>query len=262
MKYHHGLHFDYPNDIHGHMISPEQVRDESLDGNFPFYSTSKKLRFKQCLMQLLFLILVFPVNYFRYGLKTIGRYNLKKYKKEYKGGFITICNHVFEWDYICIRSAMRPKRGYMTIWKNNHNSSLGKTMRVVGSIPIPDKNNIDGFVAFNKSVCDALNDDRMVHFYPEGSMWYFYEGLREFLPGAFHYAVMCNKPVFPLAISYRPPKGIFKLWKRKGAPCVTIEIGKPIFPNTEISKQEAIKEMSDKSYSEIKRMMEKNTPNL
>lgn len=262
MKYKHGLHFEYPEDIHGHMISPKQVRDDKLDGNFKFYDKSKGLRFLQNLLQFVFLILVFPVNYIRYGCKIKGRYRLRKYKQVYKGGFITVCNHVFEWDYICIRSAMRPKRGYMTIWKNNHNSDLGKLMRAVGSIPIPEKGNVDGLVAFNKSIEDALNDNRMVHFYPEGSMWYFYEGLREFLPGAFHYAVKCNKPVIPLAISYRPPKGLFKLWKRHGAPCVNIEIGEPIFPDQTLTTQAAIKDMSDKSYKAIKDMMEKNTPEV
>ena len=218
MKYKHGLHFEYPKDIHGHMIDPEQVNEEELTKDYPFYDKSKKLRFLQNMLQFLFLILVFPVNYFRYGCKIIGRKWLKVYKKAYKDGFLTVCNHVFEWDYICIRSAMKPKRGYMTVWKNNHNSSLGKLMRVAGSIPIPDKSNVDAFVKFNQSIFEALNDKRMVHFYPEGSMWYFYQGLREFLPGAFHYAVYANKPVFPLAISFRPPKGIFKLWKRHGAP--------------------------------------------
>lgn len=262
MKYKHGLHFDYPDDIHGHMIAPEQVRDEKLDENFKFYDKSKKLRFLQNLLQFVFLILVFPVNYFRYGCKIKGRNRIRKFKKEYKGGFITVCNHVFEWDYICIRSAMRQQRGYMTIWKNNHNSSLGKTMRVVGSIPIPDRNNLEGMCAFNKAIEDALNDGRMIHFYPEGSMWYFYQGLREFLPGAFHYAVYCDKPVIPLAISFRPAKGIFKLWKRHGAPCVTIEIGNPIYPDKSLNKQQAIKDISDRAYSSMKEMMDKNTPNI
>lgn len=262
MKYKHGLHFEYPNDIHGHMIAPEQVRNDPLDGNFKFYDKRKAFRFKQWLLQLVFIILVFPVNYFRYGCKIKGRHILKEYKSVYKGGFITVCNHVFEWDYICVRSAMRPKRGYMTIWKNNHNSSLGKTMRVAGSIPIPDKSNIEGFVNFNKSIGEALNDNRMIHFYPEGSMWYFYEDIREYLPGAFHYAVIYDKPVIPLVISFRPPKGIFKLWKRHGAPCVTIEICEPIFPNKNLSKQDAIKDMSDKAYSIMKKTMEKNTPEI
>lgn len=262
MKYKHGLFFEYPKDIHGHMISPKQVRDEKLDGDFPYYDKSFKLRFLQVLLQIVLVILVFPVNFFRYGCRVKGRINLIKYRSAYKNGCITICNHVFEWDYICVRSAMGPKRGYMTVWKDNHNSDLGKLMRVVGSIPIPDTRDISAMHKFNDDIGKALADKRMVHFYPEGSMWYFYQDVREFMPGAFYYAVTYNKPVFPLAISFRPPRGIFKLWKRNGAPCVTIEIGKPIYPNQELTKANAIKDLTDSCYTAVKRMMEKNTPNI
>lgn len=262
MKYKHGLHFDYPNDIHGHMISPAQVRNEKLDKDFPFYDKRKKTTFLQTLFQLVFLILVFPVNYLRYGCKIIGRKNLKKYKDVYKNGFLSVSNHVFEWDYVCVRSALKPKRGYMTIWKDNHNSSLGKLMRVVGSIPIPDKNNYEGLSKFNESIIEALNDKQMVHFYPEGSMWYFYQGIRDFLPGAFHYSVVTNKPVIPLAISFRPPKGLFKLWKRNGAPCVTIEIGEPLFPKQNVSRNEAINDLCKRAHDSIEYMIDKNTPNV
>lgn len=262
MKYKHGLHFDYPKDIHAHMISPEQVRNDVLDENFPYYDKSKKMRFIQTLFQFVFLILVFPANYLRYGCKIKGKDVLKRYKNIYKDGFISVSNHVFEWDYICVRSALKPKRGYMTIWKDNHNSSLGKLMRIVGSIPIPDKNNVNALCKFNESIEEALNERRMVHFYPEGSMWYFYEGLRDFLPGAFHYAVKCNKPVIPLAISYRPPKGLFKLWKRNGAPLVTIQIGEPLFPDQSLSHGQAIEKLRQESFISIKTMMENNTPNI
>lgn len=263
MKYKHGLKFDYPKDIHGHMISPKQVRNDKLDENFNYYNKSKWFRFKQWLFQVfVFICLVFPVNYLRYGCKIKGRNILKKYKKIYKDGFISVCNHVFEWDYICVRSALKPKRGYMSIWKDNHNSSLGKLMRIVGSIPIPDKNNPKALVAFNNAIINALNDHHMVHFYPEGSMWYFYQDVREFLPGAFYYAVTANKPVIPLAISFRPPKGLFKLWKRHGAPCVTIEIGEPLFPNNELDKNSAIEELKNQAYQSVKNMLDKNTPNI
>ena len=262
MKYKHGLYFEYPEDVHAHMISPKQVRDENLDGNFPYYNKNFWFRVVQVLVQIVMVIIVFPMNYFRYGLKIKGKSRLIQYRSAYRNGCITVCNHVFEWDYICVRAAMGPKRGYMTVWKDNHNSDLGKLMRVVGSIPIPDTNNIEAMHKFNDDLGQALKDKKMVHFYPEGSMWYFYQDVRPFMPGAFYYAVTYNKPVFPLAISYRPAKGLFKLWKRHGAPCITIEVGMPIYPNQSLTKANAIKELTESCYRAVKRMMEKNTPEI
>lgn len=262
MKYKHGLSFEYPEDIHGHMISPKQVRDENFDENFPYYDSRFWFRVLQVLLQIVMILIVFPVNYFRYGCRIKGKTRLIRFRRAYRNGCITVCNHVFEWDYICVRSAMAPKRGYVTVWKENHNSDLGKLMRVVGSIPIPDTNNIKAMHKFNDDIGRALNSHKIVHFYPEGSMWYYYQGLREFMPGAFYYAVTYNKPVFPLAISFRPPRGLFKLWKRNGAPCVTIEIGRPVYPNQELTKANAIKLMSDKCFKQMQMMMEKNTPDV
>ena len=157
---------------------------------------------------------------------------------------------------------MGPKRGYVTVWKENHNSNLGKLMRVAGSIPIPDTDDIKAMHKFNDDIGRALKSHKIIHFYPEGSMWYFYEGLREFMPGAFYYAVTYNRPVFPLAISYRPAKGLFKLWKKNGAPCVTIEVGRPMYPNQHLTKANAIKDLSDRCYKMMKLMIDKNTPDI
>ena len=261
MKYRHGLKFDYPEDVHAHMISPKQVRDDKLDAEFPYYDKSFKLRFVQFFLQLFMIIVVFPINFFKYGCRVKGKSRLIQFRRSYFRGCITVCNHVFEWDYICVRHAMGPRRGYVTVWKENHNSDKGQLMRYAGSIPIPDTNNISAMHKFNDDVGRALSDGKMVHFYPEGSMWYFYEGLRQFMPGAFYYAVTYNKPVFPLAISFRPRKGLFKLFN-KNEPCVTIEIGVPVYPNQQLTKANAIKDLSERCFKHMKKMIESNTPDI
>ena len=73
MKYKHGLYFDYPEDLHAHMISPKQVRDVALDGKFPYYNKGFWFRVLQVLVQIVMILIVFPANYFRYGLKIKGK---------------------------------------------------------------------------------------------------------------------------------------------------------------------------------------------
>lgn len=261
MKYHHNLHFDYPEKLDGHMIAPEQVGHDVLDANFKYYDKSKWLRFKQWGLNLAFVILVYWVNYVRYGLKIHGRNVKHKYKDILKNGYVTVCNHITEWDYIFVRSAMRCKRGYVTIWDQNHNGPLGQLMRAVGSIPIPDRKDYAAMAAFSDGVNQCLQDKNWVQFYAEGSMWYYYEGLRPFKPGAFSFAVKNNKPIIPLAISYRPAKGLFKLWKHNYPTC-DIEICEPIFPDPELNSADNIKQMMEKCREEMLFAMNKNTPNV
>ncbi len=259
MKYHHTLSFDYPENIHGHMIAPEQVGKDVLDENFKYYD--KSLKFFNRLIHFVFMILIFPITWIRYGVKRKGLRWLKMYKKQLKGGFFTTCNHVFEWDYLIVRSCFYFKRGYMTVWQDNHNGPLGPLMRKVGSIPIPDSYSL-GMAKFLDDVKKCVDEGNMVHFYPEGSMWYYYQDVREFLPGCFTLAAMTNKPVIPLAISFRPAKGLYKLWKRKGYPTCTVEVGKPIFPDPSLPINERAKQMHDECFRATKDMMERNTPNI
>ena len=113
---------------------------------------------------------------------------------------------------------------------------------------------------FYEDVKECVDDGNMVHFYPEASMWYYYQGLREFKPGCFVLAAKCNKPVVPLAISFRPAKGLYKLWKRKGYPTCTVEVGKPIFPDNSLEFKDCVNKLKDDCYKATKEMMEKNTP--
>lgn len=259
VRYRHDLGFVYPEETDAHMIDPKPVHSIKLDDRYEYYSRSFCFRFLQCLMNCVFIVLVYLANYIRYGLVIKGRkYKYGKYRKYYRKGFITTCNHVFEWDYICVRSAMKFRRGYVTVWKNNNDSSLGKLMRVVGSIPIPTTQS--GLLKFSRDVNTMLQNGKWIHYYPEGSMWYYNETIRPFKKGLFALAYQNKIPVYPLAISFRPARGIWRLWKRHGYPCVTIEIGEPIFADYSLSKQEAIEKLRSDVQKKTAMMMEKNTP--
>lgn len=259
VRYQTGLKFVYPDKIDGHMIDPKQIRNVSLDGDYPFYRTSKLFRFFQNVMNCLFCIVAIPIASLRYGLKVKGRKNIRgEFAKQIKNGFVTTCNHVFDWDYLCVRASMFPRRGYFLVWINNHYSKLGKLMRVTGSIPIPYC--YEGLKKFDRDIKDMLHEKRWFHVYPEASMWYYEEDIRPYKNGAFTIAYDNNVPVVPLAISYRPAKGIFKLWKRHGYPCVTISIGKPEWPNLSLARKDSIAELNNRVHEITLKMKEEVTP--
>ncbi len=261
MKYRPDLHFVYPEQIDGHMIAPDLVYDEKiLSPDYPYYDRSSRFVFKQNMLHLLFLFFAIPVASVRYGLRIKGRSVLRKHRKILKQGAITVCNHVFDWDYFCVRAAIYPHKQYFTIWKNNLLRSLGPMMRVAGAVPIPS-GNLASIRSFEKDVLRLLNEGRWLHFYPEGSMWYYEEKLRPFKKGVFSFAYRTNKPIIPLAISYRPAKGIYRLFKGK-YPLCTISIGEPIFPDCTLPKEVGVEKLRQEAEKAVSMQMDKYTAHI
>ena len=258
MKYRPDLHFVYPEQVDGHMIAPELVFDvKILSPEYPYYDRSFFFVFKQNLMHLLFLIFIVPVACVRFGLCIKGRNVFRKYHKLLKKGAITVCNHVYEWDYLCVRAAIYPRKQYFTIWKNNLLRSLGPAFRTAGAVPIPS-GNLAAIRSFERDVLKLLDEGRWLHFYPEGSMWYYEDKLRPFKKGVFSFAYRANKPVIPLAISYRPAKGIYRLFKGK-YPLCTISIGEPLFPDYSLPKEEAVEKLRSEAEAAVAKQIDHYT---
>ena len=51
---------------------------------------------------------------------------------------------------------------------------------------------------FQSAIGDVLKDGKWLHFFPEGSMWFFYPDIRPLKKAVFKYAVRYNKPVIPI----------------------------------------------------------------
>lgn len=261
MKYRPDLHFVYPAQVDGHMITPTLIFDEKiLSPDYPYYDRKPSFLFKQFFMHLLFLVFVVPVASIRFGLRVKGKRNLRKHRKLLKQGAITVCNHVFDWDYFCVRRAIYPRKQYFVIWKNNLLRSLGPSMRLAGAVPIPS-GNLASIRSFDRDVLKLLNEGRWLHFYPEGSMWYYEENLRPFKKGVFSFAYRANKPIIPLAISYRPAKGIYRLFKGK-YPLCTISIGEPLLPDLSLPKDEAVEKLRLQAEAAVVYQMNHYTPDV
>ena len=149
------------------------------------------------------------------------------------------------WDYICVLKAIRPHLQYHPGWKINFEGPNGPLIRWVGGIPIPT-GNIRAMVKFKKAIDEVLETKKWLHFFPEGSMWYYYPDIRPLKPAVFKFAVKHNKPVIPITISFRPRKGIWKILRNK--PCVDLHIGDPILPDTSLSMSDAIDKLHKEAY--------------
>ncbi len=245
MYYRHDLDIQYPERSDEHMITVKHLRDTHFDENYPYLEKGFWHKIKRGALWLCLHLIGFPLCTLRHGLKIYGRDILKKHKKEFKDGAITIANHVLMWDYLCVLKAIRPHLQYHPGWKTNFEGPNGPLIRWVGGIPIPT-GNMRAMAKFQQAIGEVLKQGKWLHFFPEGSMWFYYPDIRPLKKAIFKYAVRYNKPIIPITLSFRPRKGIQK-WFGK-TPLVDLHIGEPLYRDESLSVPDAIDELHARAY--------------
>lgn len=178
-------------------------------------------------------LLLYPFNTLWYGLKIRGRKHLKALRGI---GFVSVSNHVHPMDCTFVNLAMFPKRlYYMTLSSNFKIPVIRWIIRILGAIPIPEK--VSSKKEMLEAMEQALYTGSAVHIYPEGILRPYYPHLRKCKSGAFHLAYTAGKPIVPMVMTYRKPRGIYAL-KRK--PCITLTVLEPILPNKTAPKSEEV----------------------
>ena len=190
-------------------------------------------------------LIVFPLTCLTHGLRIYGKENLKKQKKEFRNGAITISNHVFMWDYLCVQKAIRPHISYFPAWKVNFESGFQPWMRIIGGMPIPE-GDIRAMLTFKRDLDRVVESGKWLHVFPEGSLWYFYPDIRPLKPAVFTYAVKYNKPLIPMSMSFRPRKGWRKIFGK--GPFVDLHIAEPLYADKTLPPREAADELRARAY--------------
>ena len=245
MYYRHKLNYKYPERSDEHMISVKQVHNLDFDSNYIYLDKSFKFKLMRAIYWILISLIVFPITRLSHGLKIYGKKNLKKHKHALRNGAITVSNHVFYWDYLCVLKAIRPRLAYFPAWKDNLNGPCGRLIRLSGGIPIPT-DDVHAMHKFKVALEDVMSSGKWVHFFPEGSMWRFYPDIRPLKKAVFTYAVKFEKPIVPITMSFRPRRGITKLFTK--TPCVDLHIGEPIFPDKNLPPREAAERIHKETY--------------
>ena len=251
MYYRHNLPYQYPDKSDEHMISVKHLRDVNLDTNYPYLQKSVWFKCQRILLRICQYTVLPLVMWLRHGLHIHGKEKLKEHKHIVDNGLLTVSNHVLMWDYICIMVALRPKLGFFPAWKTNLEGPNGPWIRMAGGIPIPT-DNLRSMVKFKQAMEEALEQKEWVHFFPEGSMWFFYPDIRPLKKAIFKYAVEFDRPIMPITFSFRPRSGLWKLIGKD--PLVDLNIGDPIFHDKTLSKLEAIKKLQHDTYITMQAM--------
>ena len=245
MYFRHDLNYQYPEKCDEHMIPVKHLRDVNLDTKYPYRQNSFWFRCQRGLLHLCQYTVLPLVMWIRHGLHIHGKEKLKTHKQVLQNGLMTISNHVFMWDYICIMVALRPRLGFFPAWKTNLEGPNGPLIRMAGGIPIPTEN-LRSMVKFKEAMEEVLERKEWMHFFPEGSMWFYYPDIRPLKKAVFKYAVEFDRPILPITFSFRPRTGLWKLLGK--SPLVDLNIGDPIYHNKEVSKIEAVRQMQHDAY--------------
>ncbi len=241
--------FPYTEITDQHYLKLKKNRGIVFDENYPYVDYSKGFIFKQWWTRVFMYLVVFPVDAIRIGIKVLNKKNLKIYKNVINQGVISVSNHIHMWDYITLNMVIKPIKPYVLVWPNNINGENGPLIKLTGGIPIPEKN-VRGIVAYFKAIEKLLKEDHgWLHIYPEGSMWEYYAPIRPFKRGPAFFAVKFDKPIIPIGYSYRKPSWFRKKVMKQYAK-ITMNIGKPIYPNKEI------KDLTEREYDLTRRIHE------
>ena len=244
--------FPYPEQTDGHYLKLKMDRGIVFDGDYPFVDNSRIMRVKSKLFRAFVLTVVAAVVRVRIGLRVEGRRHLKEHKEELCRGAVSCCNHVHMWDYLAIVSAIAPFDPHVLIWAANINGEWGKAMRLIGGVPIPE-DSTRATRAYLRAVKQYVQDGGWLHIYAEGSMWEYYRPIRPFKSGVGYFACETDKPVMPLAFTYRRPG-----WLRRCVfgqlACLTLHIGEPIFPNKELPRRERMDDLTVRSHEAVCRL--------
>lgn len=222
-----------------------------IDKNYKYIKDGKVFLF---FSNLLYYGVAFPIltilNKILYNLKIEGKENIKNLQT----GAISVSNHVLFLDSTMVGLSFGLNKVYYTTREGSFKIPfVRKLINLLRAVPIPSK--LENKVYFIRELDEAIQKGKIIHFYPEKSLWPYYEKIRKFKNGAFSFAIRNNIPVIPIVITFRNPKGIRKIFKRKKD--VTVKILRPIkYIDEKDSKRESIKKLKEQVHQVMEDSME------
>jgi len=177
-----------------------------------------------------------------------------------EGGFVFASNHESLIDILVLGAALpgdfkwAAKRSVMNI------PFLGWHLRLAGHVPVDRNQGRDAATAVMEAFEGVLRDEKPLLVFPEGTRTE--DGkLRPFKNGAFQAAVLTGKPVVPVAL-----KGTFSLMSREAVDTggqknpadrlVTVQIGKPLYPNAELDEASAVSDLRERTRTSVLEMLD------
>lgn len=242
---------EYPQDNpDARLVPAEKVKDTKFDENYAFLDDSFGFRLSRHFVYATVVYgLLFLLNRFKYGLKFEGREILKKYRREFKGGIVSVANHCYKFDGVAVALALR-HRLWIPMLPDHINGKDWWLLTRFGGIPLAD-GSYSAIKKFNDAFDELHRRRNWIHIFSEARNWHYYKPLRPFQKGAFTMAYKWGAPVLPVALTFRPRTGIHKWFAPAEIPLITVKIGEPIFPDTARPRQEEVGRLLNETFDSI-----------
>lgn len=228
-----------------------KCKDMKFDGTYPYLDKSLKFKIWHFIIYCITWFVAFPANRIRYGLRIEGRDKIRKNRRLFANGVMTVCNHIGRWDMISVLQAMRYRKAWIPMYSEPFKGQDGFLMKHIGGVAIPD--NYSGLRKFDQAMDELHADKQWIHIFPESCSWKFYAPIRPFKIGAFNMACKYALPVVPMVISFRPRTG----WRRffsKDEPLLTLHVGAPIMPDPNTPRKEEAARIRDAAHKVMRDM--------
>ena len=184
-------------------------------------------------------ILYFPVKWI-FGIKVKGKKNLRMIRR--KGCFF-YTNHTQIVDAMLIQLYVSgPRRTYIVADQDATSiPGIRYLVQLLGCIPVPEtpKQHAD----FVECLKYRVRQHRGISIFPEAHIWPYCTHIRPFGDGSFVYPAELGCPVVPVCTTYRRHR-LFK----KRAPKMTVHVGRPIYPDKDLSVPQRKKMLRDRVY--------------
>lgn len=242
---------DYPTEDPLTRLMPVKiVRECKNDDTYPFFDDSLGYRFKKWIAYTFVadFLLKFVMS-FKFGLKIEGRDILKKHKDILSGGIVTVANHCFPFDAICVHYAIG-RRLRTPMLPDLFTGSNWWLLTYFGGVPLAD-GSLSATKKFNEAFDEFNRRGEVVNIFAEARSWPFYKPLRPFQKGAFTMAYRWGSPIVPMSISYRPRTGLYKLFGDEKTPLITLRIGEPIIPDKSANRKVEVDRLLQQTHASI-----------
>lgn len=243
----------YPEDENAHIVGSNTFLDVTFDENFEYVVKNPVKRFFMNLLWFTGMALLPIATAFGFGFYVKNKKYIRQVMRSKKGA-ITVSNHCMMLDCVMVCQANWPKMSYLpTLHTTFQLPYVRHIVHWLNAFPIP--NTMAGTKKMISEVDELLKKGRFVHFFAESSMWPWYDRVRKFKPGAFHFACRNEVPVIPMAVLFRPRK-LTKIFSKR--PLVSIKILEPIYANPELKGKAQTEELTLRAHDMIKECVEQN----
>lgn len=240
----------YPDCESGNFWSRKKIHNFNYNDSFHYiYGQTFTEKIVKLFTSFVILFLIPVVIFFDGGSIYKGRRKFRKYRRQFKDGFITVCNHCYMYDILMIRTLSYGHKMFYPLWKEGAEGPSGTMYRAGGGLPM--EHTFQGMLNCYREMEKVLNQGHHLHVFPEQAGWFYYGAVREFKNGAFRIAYDLNKPIIPLGINFRKRTGLFRLLGSKNKPLVCLSVGDPIYPNKDNDKAEEVNRLINETRTSV-----------